>query len=210
MYLSTERCRLKRYKSISDPNLSHSCAGDRPQRKHTSSAHDTECHAPSTAYKHIRFTYRRAQQQNPGASATCRGASQRARPDRAHPRCLACTTAASVEKIGRHWLPCAAAGLLHDRRRGGALRPLLAAAGRSRRQVLLTREKQASSAHGQPPPRPHLSRVHIGCQSRGPSSRRVGPRAGERKAKAGARGGCARSKTLERTEIDLSTSGFDR
>ena len=32
---------------------------------------------------------------------------------------------------------------------------------------------------------------------------------GERKAKAGARGGGARSKTLERTEIDLDAMGFD-
>ena len=43
-----------------------------------------------------------------------------------------------------------------------------------------------------------------GCQGM-----QAGPRMGERKAKAGARGGGARDKTVERTEIDLDAPGCD-
>ena len=151
----------------------------------------------------------RPQRRSHRSSATCRGVAERARPDRALPRRLASSTAASAAKIGRRRLRTCRPGCSRPRRRGRLLRALLAAAGRARPHMLLVHEEEAPCAHVGASPRAHQPRVHIGCQSRGVSSRRVGPRAGEQTAKAGARGGDARCKVVLRARKDLNVTSFD-
>ena len=78
---------------------------------HTDARHTPRngtCRAPLTYMQHFMILSRRSQRRRHRTSATCTSASQRARADRARPRRLASTTAASDARIDR-WLQRSAA-----------------------------------------------------------------------------------------------------
>ena len=111
-------------------------------------------------------TSKRPDTRNRGCSRTSPRASQRARPP-LHQQHRRASSIARALAAQRRTPRRAVADAAHPRRLGRSLLPLLIAAARARRQVLLVYEEEAACAHGRVPPHLHQPQAHVSSWSSG-------------------------------------------